>query len=154
MDPQGGKAGLLSPSPRDRELRGREVARSPWGTWKIRLPVAAFSDALAAAAHRNLPLIVSVTRADIERWYRGSIHRVRHTESRLDISGDGFALHFKANHLGSVLLRNDGKAEEAGPAVELYDRAERLLARIHSLPEPETNARWREIMDLAATRAL
>lgn len=119
---------------------------APCGKWALHLSFNAFAELMLILEEKQLPCIVSVVRAGFERWHGGAVLRVQRDKGRLELAGGGFALSLKESQIGTIALVGEAADAEAGPAVALFQRGGGLLARVQSLPDPDINARWREIM--------
>jgi putative heme degradation protein len=112
----------------------------------IPLSFSDFCERMARVAQLKLPCVVSVAHKAYEHWHRGPLCKIKRTDGRLEVSGDTFAIYLREGNLGAIVLVNLAQTDHDNPVVEVYNRAEQLVARIHSLPEEAVNAHWRAIM--------
>lgn len=105
-----------------------------------------FSERLERLARQEIVCVVSISHTAFERWHRGTVQRIKQGEGRFEILGDNFALYLREDNIGTIRLIDDRADPDAGPAIELHNRAGHLLARLQGEPEPEANARWRGAM--------
>ncbi|SMF95102.1 Haemin-degrading HemS.ChuX domain-containing protein [Methylomagnum ishizawai] len=116
------------------------------GASTLDLSLPEFSERLERLARQEIVCVVSISHTAFERWHRGTVQRIRHGEGRFEILGDNFALYLREDNIGTIRLIDDRADPEAGPAIELHNRAGHLLARLQGEPESGANARWRGVM--------
>lgn len=119
-----------------------------------RLSVEALCERLSLLAHIGLPCMVFLSSPDMGQLFMGPIRRCARENTQIVIEGDQFSLNLEEQAMGEIYLADQDSDAQTGAAVELYDRAGRLITRICGLPDPVIGAVWQDLMDSFAHSAL
>lgn len=141
----GNAAAIARPEPHvetERDGTGTEVR-----AWFRPISIHAVVERLELMADLELPCTVCLGDRTEDHCCRSVIRAVALHNGRLTLSGEGFSLHLREEHIQSVQLVHRRHAAGTETAIEIFSASGALLARFVGTPERERAAIWQDIMD-------
>lgn len=105
----------------------------------------ALSERLAVLAEIELPCVIYTAKSKNAEPYHDFIRCMKHRHGQLDIRGDHFALSLHSHD--AIWLVNHPDQACGGLAVEAYNRAGNMIARIFGKQDGVNSQVWQDIMD-------